>query len=212
MTQLRINMSKGTHILSTDTDPSTGVTEDQLAARERAQKAEAKYRAIFENATEGIFQTTPDGRYLSANPALAKMFGYESAAEMIGNIHDIAWQTYVAPERRNELKKLLESQPSVQGFEVERFRRDGRRFWISVNGHAVRDATGKVLYYEGTSQDITPRKLAESVLRHSENKFRSFFEFASSIERPGERVVRGGSVPQFDSPTSLITDASQAPS
>ncbi len=151
---------------------------DPDAAHERAERAEANYRAIFENATEGIFQTTPDGRYLSANPALARMFGYDSPEEMIANIHDLAWQTYVHPERREELKRLLEARPSVQGFEAERFRKDGQRFWICINGHAVRDAKGKVLYYEGTNQDITARKLAEMVLRQSEEKFRSFFEFA----------------------------------
>src|SRR5207248_2630577 len=134
---------------------------DPDAAHQRAERAEAKYRAIFENATEGIFQTTPDGRYLSANPALARMFGYDSPEEMIANIHNLAWQTYVNPQRRDELKRLLETQPAVQGFEAERFRKDGQRFWININGHAVRDPEGKVLYYEGTNQDITPRKLAE---------------------------------------------------
>jgi PAS domain S-box-containing protein len=148
------------------------------AAHQRAEQAEAKYRAIFENATEGIFQTTPEGRYLSANPALARIFGYDSPEEMISIIHDLAWQTYVDPQRREELKQLLETRPLVQGFEAERFRKNGQRFWISINGRAVRDGNGKVLYYEGTNQDITPRKLAEMVLRQSEEKFRSFFEFA----------------------------------
>src|SRR3954470_189362 len=155
-------MSISTQTLSSDSDPLSAGGAEQFAARERAEKAEAKYRAIFENATEGIFQTTPQGRYLSANPALARMFGYETPDELIANIHDLAWQTYVVPERREELKRLLETQESVQGFEAERFRKDGRRFWISVNGHAVRDAAGKVLYYEGTSHDITARKFAET--------------------------------------------------
>src|SRR5437763_16469150 len=109
-------MSTGTHILSSAPDPMIAAREEQLAARQRAERAEAKYRAIFENATEGIFQTTPDGRYLSANPALARMFGYDSPEEMIANIHNLAWQTYVNPQRRDELKRLLETQPAVQGF------------------------------------------------------------------------------------------------
>src|SRR5205823_6880392 len=107
----------------------------------------------------------------------------------IATIHDLAWQTYVVPEKREELKRLLESQDAVQGFEVERFRRDGRRFWISINGRAVRDPSGKVLYYEGTNQDITARKFAETVLRESERKLRLIAEnttdviFAFDMER-----------------------------
>src|SRR4051812_45123096 len=159
-------MSITAQLLSTDPDRKVAPRPaEPLAARQRAEQAEAKYRAIFENATEGIFQTTPEGRYLSANPAQARMFGYDSPEELIANIHDLAWQTYVVPERREELKQLLETQESVQGFEAERFGKDGRRFWISINGHAVRDAAGKVLYYEGPCQDISSRKWAETVLR-----------------------------------------------
>jgi PAS domain S-box-containing protein len=137
----------------------------RIKVAEALREAEAKYRSIFENATEGIFQTTPEGRYLSANPALARMFGYQSPQEFISSITNIEQQTYVMPERREELKRLLETEGFVKEFEAERYRKDRSRFWISINGHVIRGANGAVLYYEGTNQDITERKLAEEEFR-----------------------------------------------
>jgi PAS domain S-box-containing protein len=150
----------------------------RIKVAEALREAEKEYRALFENATEGIFRTTPDGHYLTANPALARIFGYSSAKELIDNVTNIEAQTYVLPSRRAELKKLLETKGSVSNFEAERYRKDGSKFWITINGHVVRDADGKVLYYQGTNQDVTESKRAELVLRESEEKFRNLFESA----------------------------------
>jgi PAS domain S-box-containing protein len=150
----------------------------RIEITEALREAEANYRGIFENATEGIFQSTTDGRLLSANPALARMFGHETAAELILAGSDIGGQAYVRPERRAELKQLLERDGMVKGFEAECYRKDRTKFWISVNGHVVRDAEGRIHYHEGTAQDVTERKRAETVLKESEEKFRTLFESA----------------------------------
>jgi PAS domain S-box-containing protein len=137
-----------------------------ITERKRAEKAlreaEQKYRDIFENAGEGIFQSTPNGRYLVTNPALAQMHGFDSPEEMVSTLTDISREVYADPRRRQEFKDLLEKHDHVRGFEHQIFRRDGTKIWISVNARAVRDGHGKILYYEGTTQDINQRKLAEA--------------------------------------------------
>ncbi|MBP0022300.1 MAG: PAS domain S-box protein [Cyanobacteria bacterium SBLK] len=140
------------------------VTERQQAL-EALQKAEEKYRTIFENAVEGIFQTTPDGRYLSANPALARIYGYDSPEDLIANLDNLEERLYVDPQRRRIFTHTIETEGGVVGFEAHVRRRDGQLRWISENARAVRDKKGKILYYEGTVEDITDRKLAEEKLR-----------------------------------------------
>ncbi|TAE98138.1 MAG: phosphodiesterase [Oscillatoriales cyanobacterium] len=139
---------------------------DRKQAEFALQQAEEKYRSIFENAIEGIFQTTADGRYLSANPALARIYGYESATQLIANIHDIERQLYLDPNRRVEFLGAIEKHGSVSEFESQVYRADGTTIWVSENGRAVRDAGGNLLYYEGTVEDITLRKIAEEKLVH----------------------------------------------
>jgi len=134
------------------------------------QQAEEKYRSIFENAVEGIFQTTPDGRYLSANPALARMYGYKSAQELTARLTNIAQQLYVDPNRRAQFLAALEHDQEVSGFESQVYRSDGSIIWISENARAVREEKGKLLYYEGIVEDITKRKLTEEALRCEQEK------------------------------------------
>lgn len=129
------------------------------------QAAEAKYRSIFENATEGIFQTSPDGRYISANPALAYLYGYSSPAELIQHLTDIENQLYVQPGRRDEFAKLLQENGAVAEFESEVYRADGSITWIAEKARAVRDQNGNLLYYEGTVEDITVRKQVQEKLQ-----------------------------------------------
>ncbi len=141
-----------------------GITADitvRKAMEEALRQAEEKYRSIVENAVEGIFQSTPAGRYLSVNPALARMYGYESPEELMGSVTDITHKLYVDPDRRTEMMRLLEWRGVLQGFEYEVYRKDGSRIWISESARVVRDEGGRTLYYEGTIEDITERRRAD---------------------------------------------------
>ena len=128
-------------------------------------EAELKYRSIFENATEGIFQTSPGGRYISANPMLARIYGYDSPEELINSIHDIAQQLYVNPQRREDFAQMLKEKGVVYQFESAIRRKDGRVIWISENARAVQDDESQLLYYEGTVEDITALKEAQEHIR-----------------------------------------------
>ncbi|WP_347339570.1 PAS domain S-box protein, partial [Planktothrix sp. FACHB-1355] len=133
-------------------------------AEEALRQVEQNYRSIFENAVEGIFQTTPDGGYLTVNPMLARIYGYDSPAELIATIIDIKQQLYVDPNRRFQFRNLLQEQDAVWGFESQVYRKDGSIIWISESARALRDETGQLLGYEGTVVDITQRKQAETEL------------------------------------------------
>nr|WP_246276642.1 PAS domain S-box protein [Microcoleus asticus] len=137
---------------------------------------EAKYYSMFENAVSGIFQTTESGRYISANPALARIYGYNSAAELMSCLTDISDQLYVNPDRRDQFVSALQEQGIVSDFESQIYRRDGTIIWIAENARAVCDEAGKLLYYEGFVEDITQRKQAESGLRESEERLRLIIE------------------------------------
>ncbi|MEH1986334.1 MULTISPECIES: PAS domain-containing sensor histidine kinase [unclassified Nostoc] len=134
------------------------------SAYQKLKVAEAKYRSIFENAVEGIFQSSPDGRYITANPALARIYGYSLVDEVTANFTDIE-QLYVDPNRRAEFVRLMEKYGSVSEFESQIYRQDGSIVWISEKAYAVRDEQGKLLYYEGLIEDITQRKQTEEELR-----------------------------------------------
>jgi len=139
---------------------------DRGQAAQAVAEAEARYQSIFHNAVEGIFQTTPSGRYLDANPALARIYGYATTAELMCGITDISRQLYVDPARRDAFVRLMQEHDAVEGFESQIIRKDGTRVWISECVRAVRDGDGTLLYYEGTVIDITQRKVAEEQLRH----------------------------------------------
>ena len=132
---------------------------------EDLRDAEEKYRSIFENAIEGIFQTTPEGSYMSVNPALARIYGYDSADELMGTVTHIARQLYVRPERRAEFAALIQTHGSITDFESEVRRKDGSVIWISEHARTVRDVDGKLLYYEGTVEDITARREAREAIK-----------------------------------------------
>ena len=154
---------------------SQDVTEG-VQTEEARRVAEQKYQEIFENAREGIFRSTPDGHYLVANPALARMHGFDSPEDLIRERTDIPREVYVDPSRRDEFKRLIETNGGVQGFEFQLARKDGATIWVSVNARASRDENGNIEYYEGSAEDITERKQAQEALRQSEERYRELFE------------------------------------
>lgn len=160
----RVQTMPGTDELS-DLATTLNMTLDRLQTSQSAvYAAEAQYRSIFENAIEGIFQTTPDGRYLSANPALARIYGYSGPDVMLLALN-ATQNLYINPKRRQEFVQEVQRQGSLTNFESEVYRADGRRIWISESARAVYDEDGELLYYEGTVEDITERRRAEASLR-----------------------------------------------
>src|SRR6476469_247596 len=161
--------SEGKDARFIDVFNAVGTQLGSLIQRKQAEEllriAQEKYHSIVENAMEGIFQSTPSGGYLSANPALAKLYGYDSPEELMSEIKNIAQQLYVDPERRLEFVAAMDTENAVSGFESMVCRKDGRRIWVSENVRAVRDSKGELLYYEGTVSDITERKLAQEALK-----------------------------------------------
>lgn len=163
---------------------------ERLRMEAALREAEEKYRGIFENAIEGIFQTTPDGRYLSANPALARMYGFESTADLIAHFTDIEQQLYVDPKRRAEFSHLMQTQGSVTDFESEVYRHDGKRIWISENARVVTDERGQILYYEGTVEDITERKRAQIALQQANERLEERVEERTAALREVNHRLR----------------------
>lgn len=149
---------------------------DRRRAAHALAKAEEKFQSLFENTVEGIFQTSATGQYLAANTALARIYGYDSPAELQSRLTNIAQDLYVETGRRDEFIKLMEEHDVVTNFESRIHRKDGAIIWISENVRAVRDPFGALLYYEGTVEDVTQKKNAEVELRNSETLYHSLVE------------------------------------
>ncbi len=144
--------------------------KERQRTEESLRQTEAKYRSIFENASEGIFQTIPGGGYITANPALAKILGYDSPKELMEKITNIDEQLYVNPSSREDLATLLQRDDVLTDVESEVYHKNGRTIWISENIRAVKDMSDNLLYYEGTVTDISERRQTEFVLRLARKK------------------------------------------
>jgi PAS domain S-box-containing protein len=143
------------------------------------RRSEEDYRGIYENALEGIWRISMDGRALSANPAMAEILGYGSPSDLVANVTDIGRQVYVDPEQRDTVILADLARRPVIGREVEFYRRDRRRIWISFSGRLVRSKTGRPLFIESFVTEITERKQMETALRESEQRFRDFARTSS---------------------------------
>ncbi|MDD5168927.1 MAG: PAS domain S-box protein [Syntrophales bacterium] len=134
-------------------------------SEEELKQSEERYRSIFENVQEGIFRSTPEGNIITANQALAKIFGYESPEEMITSVTDIARQLHVDPEERKKIIEMIEEHGFIKMYEAQNYRRDGIIIWISLTMQAVYDEKGHIKYYDGVVEDITSRKQKDERIR-----------------------------------------------
>jgi PAS domain S-box-containing protein len=139
--------------------------DDQMSA---IQQAERKYRSIFENALEGIYQSTPEGRIISANPAFAAILGYDSPDQLIQQVTDIGEQHYVDEQQRQSFIRQLERAKVIEEFEVQLHRKDGQIIWTSINARPIFGHGGRLLHFEGLVQDITRKKTTEMQLRQAQ--------------------------------------------
>lgn len=146
-----------------------GVIED-ISVRKRAEQslrdAERRFHDLFDHAIEGIFRTTPEGDYLDANPSLARIYGFDSPAELIRTLRHIDRQLYVDPERRTEFMAIIKARGTITDFESQVFKKDGEVIWISENARAVLDERGNVRWYEGSVEDITERRRYQAQIEH----------------------------------------------
>ncbi|MDD5232918.1 MAG: PAS domain S-box protein [Syntrophales bacterium] len=148
---------------------------DIKRAESALQKSEEKYRSIFENAVVGIFQTSPEGKLLNSNTAFARMYGYQNPRDLAAEIEDVGRQLYADDRDRRKVVKILMKQGSVGPCEFPVRHRNGSIFWISMTARAVRNSTGRLLYYEGMNVDVTESRLAAEKTRESEERWRQLF-------------------------------------
>lgn len=174
-----------------------GAREKKLQAMNKTlQEAEEKYRGIFENAIEGIFQATPDGVLRRANPAMARIFGYESLDEFLSNVRSLGSRIMVNPDSMQRFYEQVREQGQIKRFEAEYYRRDGKTIWGSLNARAIYDDRGELIFIEGILEDITDRKKAEQDLadlnRHLEQLVRERTEDlvnkARELEEANQRL------------------------
>ncbi|WP_295458232.1 CHASE domain-containing protein [uncultured Thiodictyon sp.] len=152
----------------------------ELAARRRAEEAlrgaERQYREIFESSPVGLFQTTPQGRCIGANPVCVRMFGFDSLEEFLAGGADIGPRFYADARDRAQLVRLVADQGQVQGYETRLRRRDGQVFWAIIDLSVVPAAAGGELHYQGAVSDIDERKQAQLSLAIALTKYQTLFE------------------------------------
>jgi len=167
--------------------------ESRIKAEAALRKSEEEYRRIFDSAVEGFFQTTPAGKLLKVNPAMARMFGYESPEAMLADVTDIGRQLYADPGNRGQFIHFLETAGVVRGFEAEFRHREGRTIWVHINARVVRDEYGTVRYYEGTGEDMTARRQMQEELRESQRRLADIIDFLPDatlvIDRDGKVIA-----------------------
>lgn len=152
-----------------------GTAVARVQAEQNLRFSEEKYRALFENAVEGIFQTTPEGKILSVNPAMARLFGYDSPAAFMQRVFNIV-QVYAYPDARLSFQRELEEKGTVSKYEIPCVRRDGQEILLAVNARAIKDQNGRTVRYDGFYEDITEQKKMAESFQQSEERYRMIVE------------------------------------
>jgi PAS domain S-box-containing protein len=199
---------KSTSIPATDVDNEIGdiaraaevfrrTLVDADAAREAAlhalaeqRLAEESYRKLFEGSVDGIYVTTPDGALLNANPALAKMIGYDTPQALIDDIGDITHTLYVHPAARAEYQSLMRREGTVREFEYQVRARDGRLLWLSDSATAVRNEAGEAVRYEGTVRDITDQRRAEDAIAEGRRMLQQVIDTVPAVINVKDKQLR----------------------
>ncbi|BAZ09157.1 response regulator receiver protein [Calothrix sp. NIES-4071] len=145
---------------------------DRKRAEDELRIAEQSYRSIFDNALQGIYQSTPDGQIVFVNKAMAMIYGFDNPIKMIETVNTLNYKLYVDIEQRQQFHYLLEVQGQVTGVEYQVYKYNGQTIWLSESARVVRDANGNTLYYEGIVEDITQRKLSEAALKRELEELR----------------------------------------
>jgi PAS domain S-box-containing protein len=167
-TGVRMTVDRRKYLLGVGID----LTE-QKQIEDALRKSEEKYRAIFEYAVEGIYQTTPDGQLVSANPAMARMLGYDSVAQLLAAVQDVSRDLYVSHAARKQFIQKLRRNQIVSGYEVEFYRRDGGTIWIALNARPLTDTHGELRLIEGIIHDVTDRKRQADALQAENLRLRA---------------------------------------
>ena len=183
------NLDKSIHIKGSDEISQLSNSFNAMTKRIREQlnelkEAEENYRGIFENAVEGIYQTTPNGRIVNANPSMAYILGYDGPDDLVKSVSDIGKQTYVDPARRKMLLKQFEKSDTVSSFEAQLYKKDMNVIWVSLNARAIRDKEGRLICIEGILTDITERRRTEEILQEAHDELE-----AKVIERTTELSI-----------------------
>ena len=177
---LRMAEDKSMRIVGTITD-----IEKRRKAELALRETEYRFRSMFENAINGFYQSSPDGRYISVNPAMAEILGYSSAEDLMESVYSISQQLYVRPEESKQFVQKLLFEGRITNVEIEMFRKDGKKIWVMENARIVRNDRGGIYCYEGSVTDITERKAAEEAMRNArlmaEMSSRSRMEFLANM-------------------------------
>jgi PAS domain S-box-containing protein len=194
---VRLTVSEQGRILYDDKKRVIGIfgttrdITDQKKAEEEVLKAQKKFQSIFDNSADGIYQSTPDGKFVMANASMARIFGYRSSEELINSIADIGIQIYANPDDRKNMSDLLAAQGHILNYELEVLTKQQKPIWVSANIRCIKNKAGQVLYYEGTLEDICARKLAEQEILQLNKSLEQFANITAHDLQEPIRMVSG---------------------